>query len=347
MRLFKFSLGVLVLATSVPAFGQSDVDQFLDDLVSKAVHDGQPYRAIASEYLPEPGKLATPFENPTVLDSVDKLYSTLHDKPRPGNYALPVTLFALMFGQHQPADGQSYRLGRLEGKRSRLINLLTVRATMADYPPNQINAILWRLEAGIALPHLPKDDQGLIHTLIADYESRLKPDYIDGIHSKYRNVSLLLGGKSFEDELASLGPNGKEALFYYRSRKTLLAKDISLDDLPQRMMDSQQDGQPLRLPKIEKAADAPWAEVASGVDVRLAVYDGIWKQNWLEIHVDPDGPGGRVSPTSLGDFLGLFGVETGAKLSPEGLNALVGYSQDDNCTPVMIVPHLVKVQDGG
>ena len=332
----------MTLGLSTMAHTQSDLDRYLDELVSKAVRDGQPYTLDSSTCFPERNDIRITFDSPTVLNTDVKLFETLHNRPTSGNFAIPVTLYGLMFGQHQPADGQPYRLARLDGKRSRVINLLTLKATLAGTPLEQINAILWRLQAGISLPHLPKDDQTLIHTLISEYEDRFKPDYIDGIHSKYRNVSLLLGGKSFEDELDSLGPNGKEALFLYRSRKTLLAKDIALEDLPERLGQTIEDGRPLRLPKPPQSTDSPWAEVSPGIYARLAIYDGIWKQNWLEVHIESDRIAKPMAKATLGDVLGMSGIETGDKLDMQGLNAFVGYSLDDSTTPVLVVPKLIS-----
>ncbi len=329
------------------ASAQFDVNSQLDRLIAKTLEGGEPYRLDNSMAFPEADGRGFQFTNPVVFDSAFKVAQAMKSPLSPGNYAVPVIAYGLMFGQAQPGDGQQYRLGQLSGRYSKVVNQLMVLGTIKSIAPAQLNAICWRISAGIPLSEMSKGDQAVIHSLIPEYEGSLKRDFLDGIHAQYRNLSLFLGGKSFEEELESLGDNGQHAAMLYRSRRYLLAKSIKDADLPSSIFQAFLPNELFVLPKIDNPPDCPWAEIRPGIFVRPAIYDGVWKQNWLEIHVNArkKTDGAQSSPTqtveTLGDLLGMNGTRMGSPLYARSPNALVGYSANDSSTPLLFIPDFI------
>jgi len=325
----------LTLASVNIANAQFDLNSKVGEAVAKAVKDGEPYHLDPASAFPDLGNRGPSFDPSTthLVAGPDELKAPL----KTGDYAVPIAVYGLMFGCHEPSTGQPYRLARLQGKLSQAITLLLVRGTMKGAAPEQLNAVVWRLEDGVVFAKLNESDKALVHDLIPEFEGAFNKDFLESVHSIFKGgASILFGGKSFESVLDDAGPNGKSFASLWRARKALTAKGGTDSGLPGVLWKPLGDNLPFGLPPIENPQPSPWAEVQNGVFIRLALGKGIWgEENYLEVHIGPRAAG----KSSLGEVLAVAGSDAPATPDPSATTAIIAYPLDEGVEPLLVVPH--------
>jgi len=330
----KFTIIAAVFAVSGAAFAQFGVNDIVSKAVSKAVKEGEPYHLDSTSAFPDLGNRGPTFDpgGAHPLASATELTPPL----KAGDFAVPIAVYGLMFGWHEPSTGQPYRLARLQGKLAQPISLLFVRGTAKNEAPEQLNGLAWRLQDGIPISQLRDSDKELIHRLIPEFEDSFTKDYLESLHSLYkRGGSLLGGGKSFEQMLDDAGPDGKAFATMWKARKALISKTGNDSGLPGQLFQPLGDNLPFGLPAIDNPQPSPWAEVQSGVFVRLSLGKGIWgEDNYLEVHVAAKAAG----KSSLAEVLACAGTDAIATPDPSAPTALIAYPLDEGVEPLLLVP---------
>jgi len=308
---------------------RAQLEKAISREIAKALGVGAPIRLDVKTAFPEISDDLVGFHQPsdamTIASPAD-----LKNGLKPGDYAIPVLAYDLMFGCHEPAAGQPYKLARVQGKQALSVSKLVERGTIKNLAPEDLNAVLWRIEDGVTYDELPAADKQIVHDLIPDSEKDLKGDILHQIKAPYDKIRVIPGLPSFESLLASAGPAGKMVAHLFEARKHLLDQAAVNRDLPQLLFQPLPDGKPFKLDPDTGAPAAPWGELFPGVYGRLKVVKGIWDTNYLEIHVTE-----RATSPTLEDILGMMDDKP---------SVLVGYAVGDLSQPellptaVMLVP---------
>ena len=254
---------VFSMAGFSAAQAQFDLKTVLDNECQK-VKNKEPYHLDLSTAFSDAGHQAWEFGSGQVdeLITPDQL-----DQPiKPGEYAVPVIGYALMFGVPQPGPGQPCRLGRLEGPLASEITTLCSRGTLKSAAPDLLNGLIWRIEAGIPSKGLPSDGMTAVHELAPEIETALNHDYLSSVRDVDKPLHLFSWStQRLIEDLDSLGPNGHAIADLYRVRGVLQNKRLKDYDLPGATLALFNANAQLALPKFDPQTDSPWAQVERGV----------------------------------------------------------------------------------
>jgi hypothetical protein len=314
MRFVSFLSAVAAAASASAQFNNLiphfDIQAEIGKQVVKQLGVGAPIKldvATAFGEVPGDSVMFTPPDHVMNVASPDDLKNPL----KPGDYAVSVTAYCMMFGYHEPGAGMPYKLGRVQGKLATAVTTFLTQGTFTGVAAPDTNATVWRIEDGIALDEMPPADKDLIHKLAPECEKSLKGDILHQIRAPYDRFPLP-GKPSFESILAKLGAPGKIAIQLYAARARLLDKAQQNRNLPQLLFQPLPDNLPLKLDPATGLPPSPWAEAVPGVFARLKVDAGVWGTNYVELHVTD-----QAGNASLADVFGLSG---------QGNSALVGYA---------------------
>ena len=207
----------------------------------------------------------------------------------PGDYWVDLLAFCTEWSIHSPGAGMAYKLAPLQGKAADIVSAIFFRGALHDVAPAELQAMAWRIQAGVSINQWSDSEKELVHQLIPEYESRLTSDFLDELKAKYNsfqgNVPLHVF-PSFDDALGRLGETGRIIASIQRARQTLMQQNIAADQLPE-LLYEHTDGTAYQLPGLATPEPVQWNEVKPGLYASFVVEQGNLGTNRLNIRVTP------------------------------------------------------------
>lgn len=239
----------------------------------------------------------------------------------PGDYSLQVMFYCTQWSVHLPGRGHPYTLGRAQGRLARQMHAMLFRGTLKQLPPATLNAMAWRIQAGVPLSQWSDEEKKLVHELIPEHEKDLGGNWLQRIESSYNKTLRLLTRKSFDDQLRELGDLGTTALNFKAAYLTLADTKVAPERLSLLMFQQFNPGQNPQLPD-DPDHPSPWMEVTPGVMARFTPMGGhLRDDNVLEVRVTPEANGqGENGYPTMSEILNGTGKDAD--------KGLVGYSPD-------------------
>ena len=208
----------------------------------------------------------------------------------PGDYWVDLLAFCTEWSIHSPGAGMAYKLAPLQGKAADIVSAIFFRGALHDVAPAELQAMAWRIQAGVSINQWSDSEKELVHQLIPEYESRLTSDFLDELKAKYNsfqgNVPLHVF-PSFDDALGRLGETGRIIASIQRARQTLMQQNIAADQLPE-LLYEHSDGTSYQLPGLATPEPVQWNEVKPGLYASFVVEQGNLGTNRLNIRVTPE-----------------------------------------------------------
>lgn len=255
------------------------------------------------------------------LRSIDDLRRPLP----PGDYSIAVTGYCSQHSMHAPATGIPYKLAPLEGKQAKSIGTLMLRLTAARVNPSEIQAMLWRLGAGVPVSEMSDGQRAAIHRFAPEYERALDADVLQTIENTYNKFRLVPSMPSLES-LLSQSDAGRIVLNLRRARRILADQTISAENLPERLFEISGDGTPWRLDPSTSPHPSPWSVIRPGVIARFTIEQGFSGTNLLEFRISDVTARKKLVRQSLSGPL-VFGFVPQADSAVSAAGAFISVSQ--------------------
>ncbi len=157
--------------------------------------------------------------NPSLLDLRD---AKPDDVIPVGDYVLPVKFYCLQKPAGSP-PGHRYVLGQYGGKRKEALAALGRATIKSNASYNELQALSWAVQAGVAYDDMPQEMQALVDTLIPEQRSSLQRGWLEDLEKIWNTGSPILNLPSFDSFLSNrLGEAGKGIVAFREVKSRLV-----------------------------------------------------------------------------------------------------------------------------
>lgn len=240
----------------------------------------------------------------------------------PGDYVIPVWTFCLQTNAQSP-KGQIYTLNKLKGSAANVIQRLNLRA-LTKYSSNDVQMLIWNLQAGFAYDELRQYEQKIIDDVAAEFKSDLQKSFYRQLEEKWNRVAENSQGivpnlsEASDEFINQLGSVGEAITEIRNTRNKILDVQGNYDDL-RRAIDTRRIQQKNKLTQ--------WSQISERVYARFVTKGHFQEAGHLQVRVMPasrQAAGVSQAETATFDVSALVADSESANVQPLSLAPLVG-----------------------
>ena len=241
----------------------------------------------------------------------------------PGDYVIPVWNFCLKAAASSPSEF-IYTINKIKGSAAKIIHKVN-SVGLAKYSANEIQNLIWSLQAGIAYNEMSLNQQKIIDDIASEYKANLHKSFYKKIEDKWNFIADKSQGiipnfnEASGEYIAQLGTAGEAIIEIRRSRNKILSVRGDYESI-RREIDTR------RLQQKNKIT--PWSKISDRVYTRFVTKGHFQQAAILQVRVMPAsrGTAGIVQADAVAfDILSLMADPNNPDIQALTLVPLVGF----------------------
>jgi hypothetical protein len=196
----------------------------------------------------------------------------------PGDYEIPVHFYCTGFYMRN-GSGYLYQLAKLEGKFSKALTQLYVRASKAGTPTSDVQVLSWSMQAGVAYEDLGSRQQALVDRLIPEYRAQMQLGLTEKVMRDWNTWSSRLPVPSFNDALAKMGEVGDYIQTLMHARQEILNKNYNYHALSSVFV--RQSDAPVHIEQDR----TPWSRIHNRIYMRFIAPHGAMSDGVIQVRI--------------------------------------------------------------
>ncbi len=308
------------------------VDQLMKAL-GNVIQNDAPLLSSAKDIFPIVDQLpGTPFNPSRRISPIVYQLRLSNDgaiKLKPGDYSLPVKLICMKQKASSPR-GHRYLLAPLKGNRADVIAALNAKAAGLNIPYAQLQALSWKIQAGMPYEELDRQQQSLVNRLIPDLRQKLSRSFLQQIEATYNRIAIVANLPPLDAMLDQLGDVGKIIRSYKEFRNTLLQYQSNYEAMIQALIP------PAEASTSGGAINTPWSRISDRVFARLITEESAGGIGQWQLRVLPPHQSIAVKSETK---------STDQSLATVNLTTIVADSQKSSVQPLTAVPEPPAVSE--
>lgn len=251
-----------------------------------------------------------------------------------GDYTFPVMTYCMNSSASSPA-GHIYSLGKLEGKRAKIIRELNLLGP-AKYFADEIQMVSWGIQNGLSYEELGKLGQEMVDSVIPHHKVELKESIFIKLERRWNQASSISAeilpsfNSSVENLEESFGELGKRIreMREFRDRLRETGYDYAeLSELIDTTSSSQVKG------------DTPWSKVSNNVYARFVTEESFGGISYIQVRVLSTSSGREINSENnkqeVLDLVSLLANPNDKSIQPLSFSPLYGVGGTITLTPAI------------
>lgn len=197
----------------------------------------------------------------------------------PGDYVFPVWTFCLNANAQSPA-GHTYTLNKLSGSASKIVEQISLKAIF-KYPVNDIQTLIWSLQAGLDYDEMTSKEQKIIDDIAIRFKFDLQKSFYKRIEEKWNHVSDKSQGvvppfSDASDEFVTQMGSVGESIVEIRNLRNKILNAKGNYEILRRTIDT---------PRPQQNGVAHWSKISDRIYARFVTQGSYQEAGQLQVRV--------------------------------------------------------------